>query len=291
MNGLFDMVAIIGCVLIHCLAQALYYQKEKQRIKQMESIHNFRDFGGYKTQNGARLKKGLLYRSGDLSKANDADLEQLSSLGIKTICDLRSERERRMEPDRIPVAGAFTFVHIPMRPIIEYHGRSVRRLLSLMFGRERRMDYVAESHKAYREYATSCLPQLKALFHHIANPENLPVLIHCSAGKDRTGVVSGLIQLVLGVSVETAMDDYLKTNDNLGKYTEEISRKISKLSYFGVPWKMFTPLFDARADFLNAAFAQVNEEFGAIDGWFRRGLGFSKSEQAALLAIFNDAPK
>jgi protein-tyrosine phosphatase len=262
-----------------------------QYAKCMERINNFRDFGGYNTKNGARLKEGLLYRSGDLSKATDADLEYISSLGIKTICDLRSERERRMEPDRTPQAAPFTFFNIPMRPIIDYHARSVRRLFSLMFGRERRIDYIAESHKAYREYATNYLPQLKALFQRISNPENLPVLIHCSAGKDRTGVVSSLIQLVLGISVETVMDDYLKTNDNLGTYTQEILRRISKLSYLGVPWKMFTPLFDARSDYLNAAFVQVKEEFGVIDEWFRRGLGFSQEEQGALLAVFIDAPK
>jgi protein-tyrosine phosphatase len=129
------------------------------------------------------------------------------------------------------------------------------------------------------------------LFHRISSPENLPVLIHCSAGKDRTGVVSSLIQLVLGVSIETVMDDYLKTNDHLGTYNEEILQRISKLSYFGVPWKMFAPLFEARSDYLNAALAQVKEEFGAIDKWFQQGLGFSQAEQAALLAVFNDGPK
>ncbi len=120
----------------------------------MESINNFRDFGGYKTQNGTHLKKGLLYRSGDLSKATDADLETIATLGIKTVCDLRSELERRKEPDRVPVAKPLTFFNIPMRPIIDYHGRSLRRLFSLMFGSERKMDYVAESYQAYREYAT-----------------------------------------------------------------------------------------------------------------------------------------
>ena len=254
----------------------------------MDSINNFRDFGGYKTRNGKRLKKGLLYRSGDLSRANDSDLDHLSSLGIKTICDLRSERERQRQPDRIPEAKPFTIFNIPMRPIVDYHARSLRRLLSLMFGRERRMDYVAESYKAYREYATSYLSQLKTLFQHISNPENLPVLIHCSAGKDRTGVVSSLIQLVLGVSPETVMDDYLKTNGSLAGYTEEIFQRLSKLSYFGVPWNMYAPLLDARSDYLNAAFAQVKEEFGAIDVWFRRGLGFSEKEQLDLLAVFRD---
>lgn len=258
-------------------------------MKQLEAIHNFRDFGGYKTQNGTFLKKGLLYRSGDLSRATDADLEHLSSLGIKTICDLRLENERQREPDRVPLVKPFTFFNIPMRPIVDYHARSLHRLFSLMFGRERRIDYIAEAHKAYREYATNYLPQLKTLFHRISNPENLPVLIHCSAGKDRTGVVSSLIQLVLGVSVETAMDDYLKTNGLLDGYTEEILRRLSKLAYFGVPWRIYVPLFDARSEYLNAAFAQIREEFGAIDEWFRRGLGFSQEEQIAFLAVFNHA--
>ncbi|MGB7872871.1 MAG: tyrosine-protein phosphatase [Anaerolineales bacterium] len=257
----------------------------------MQSINNFRDFGGYRTQNGTRLKEGLLYRSGDLSKATDADLERIASLGIKTVCDLRSELERRKEPDRVPTAKPFTFFNIPMRPIIDYHGRSLHRLFSLMFGSERRVDYVAESYQAYREYATRYLPQLKALFQRISNPENLPVLIHCSAGKDRTGVVSSLLQLVLGVSAESVMEDYLKTNERLDAYTEEIFRRLSKLSYFGVPWKMYAPLLDARTEYLNAALTQVKEEFGTIDEWFRRGLGFSEKEYFALVSVFSEYDK
>ena len=287
MSRQFDMVGFAASVRL-LVALAFYYLKERLHTEQMESINNFRDFGGYKTQNGTRLKKGLLFRSGDLSRATNSDLDHLTSLGIKTICDLRSEGERQRQPDRIPEAKPFTFFNIPMRPIVDYHARSLRRLFSLMFGRERRTDYVAESNKAYREYATRYLPQLKALFQRISNPENLPALIHCSAGKDRTGVVSSLIQLVLGVSVETAMDDYLKTNGLLNAYTEEIFQRLSKLAYFGVPWKMYTPLFDARSDYLNAALAQVKEEFGAIDEWFRRGLGLSDKEQLALVSVFND---
>jgi hypothetical protein len=65
---------------------------------------------------------------------------------------------------------------------------------------------------------------------------------------------------------------------------------LSKLGYFGVPWKrLYIPLFDARADFLNAALEQVKEEFGAVDEWFRCGLDFSEKEQKAFVAIFNDA--
>ena len=261
----------------------------------MEAIHNFRDFGGYETQTGECVRQGLLFRSGDLSRATDADLERLAALGIKTICDLRSDVERQQKPDRVleivsdGLVKTFTFVNVPMRPIVDYHARSLQRLLSVMFGRERRTNYVAESYKAYREYATSYLPQLKAFFRHIANPENLPVLIHCSAGKDRTGVVSGLIQRVLGVPFETVLDDYLKTNELLDAYTAEIYRQLRRLAYFGVPWKrMYLPLFDARTDYLQAAFDQVKDEFGAVDEWFRRGLGFSEKEQLTFQAVFRE---
>ena len=256
----------------------------------MQSINNFRDFGGYRTQNEMHIKKGLLFRSGDLSKATDVDLEYIVSLGIKTVCDLRSEDERKHEPDRVLTARPFTFFNIPMRPIVDYHGRSPGRLLSLMFGSERRRDYVAESYQAYRDYATNYLPQLKALFHRISNPENLPVLIHCSAGKDRTGVVSSLIQLVLGVPIETVMEDYLKTNDNLNAYKRDVFRRLSKLGYFGIPWKkLYAPLFAARTDFLNAALEQVKEEFGIVDEWFRRGLGFSEKDKSALVSVLSES--
>jgi protein-tyrosine phosphatase len=257
----------------------------------MDAIHNFRDFGGYKTVNGARLKKGLLYRSGDLSRASDADLDDLSALGIKTVYDLRSETERQREPDRVPEAAPFTVLHLPMRPIVEYHGRSLRRLLSLMFGRERRTDYVALSYQAYREYATDYLPQLKDLFQRISNPLNLPALIHCSAGKDRTGVVIGLIQLALGIPHKQVVGDYLESNGNLDTYTEEIFRRLSKLAYFGIPWKkLYAPLFAARADFINAALEQVKVEFGAVDEWLRRGLGFSEKDTHTLIDVFCDSP-
>lgn len=251
----------------------------------MEAIHNFRDFGGYQTASGATIKKGLLYRSGSLDKATNADLDELAVLGIKTICDLRSEQERLKEPDRIPDVEPVTFFNISMRPIVDYHSRSLKRLFSLMFGTERKTDYIAESYKAYRDYATGYLPQLKALFKRISNPENLPVLIHCSAGKDRTGVVSSLIQQMLGVPLDVAMDDYLITNQNMDEYNANVMRQLSKLAYFGVPWKMYVPLFDARRDYLNAAFTQVKEEFGALDNWMRNGLKFFEKDQAQLAEV------
>ena len=256
----------------------------------MELIHNFRDFGGYPTENGGRIKRGLLYRSGHLHRATDEDLARFSRLGIKTICDLRSIGERQHEPDRVPDVEAVTFFNIPMRPIVEYHARSLRRLFSLMFGEERKRDYIAESYVAYRAYAVDYLPEMKALLKYLADPEHLPVLIHCSAGKDRTGVLAGLIQQVLGVSLERVMEDYLKTEKYLDSYKEEIMARLKPLSYFGIPWRrMYMPLFDARRDYLLAAFEQMKAEFGIVQAWMRRGVGLSKDEEGMLRALLVEA--
>lgn len=255
----------------------------------MELIHNFRDFGGYPTENGGRVKRGLLYRSGHLHRATDGDLAAFSRLGIKTICDLRSEGERQREPDRVPDVEAITFFNIPMRPIVEYHARSLKRLYSLMFGEERKRDYIAESYAAYRLYAVGYLPQVRALLEHLLKPKNLPVLIHCSAGKDRTGVLVGLIQQILGVSFETVMEDYLKTDEHLGSYKEEIVGRLKPLSYFGIPWRrMYMPLFDARRDYLLAAFEQIRKEFGEVQNWLRRGVRLSQEDAENLRELLTE---
>lgn len=256
----------------------------------MELIHNFRDFGGYPTENGGRVKRGFLYRSGHLHRATDGDLAAFSCLGIKTICDLRSTGERQREPDRVPDAEAVTFFNIPMHPIVEYHARSLKRLYSLMFGEERKRDYIAESYAAYRAYAVGYLPQIKALLAYISDPAHLPILIHCSAGKDRTGVLAGLIQQILGVSFDAVMDDYLKTEEHLGSYKEEIMARLKPLGYFGIPWRrMYMPLFDARRDYLLAAFEQVKEEFGSVQAWLRRGVGLSQGDEGKLRALLTEA--
>ena len=100
----------------------------------MESIHNFRDLGGCDTQNGSVTRKGLIFRSGGLAQASHADLEKLTDLGIRTICDLRNPVEHREQPDRLPNDWDGQVVHIPIQAQIQDETKRVAHLFSLLFG-------------------------------------------------------------------------------------------------------------------------------------------------------------
>ena len=160
----------------------------------MKTIHNFRDFGGYSTQNGLRIRQGLLYRSGNLAHASEQDLTAIASLGIKTIFDLRIAAEIINDPDKIPVHAKIKAFNIPRQPIRESESRSIKQLLSMMFGKECKIDYLQLAKTMYQSYAIDTLDEFSTILKMIGNSDNLPILVHCTVGKDRTGVVVSIIQ-------------------------------------------------------------------------------------------------
>jgi protein-tyrosine phosphatase len=249
------------------------------------SIHNFRDFGGYVTQNGARLKKGLLFRSGNLSRVSDEDLAALSSLGIKTIVDLRTPIEIMKHPDRTLDIDDIQFVNIPMHPIRDSESRSIKQLISMMVGKERNVDYALLAKFTYQSYAVDFLIPYSTILKLLANRSNLPILFHCTAGKDRTGVVVSIIQRLLGVSSNIVMHDYLDSNFRLQAYQQTIMDRIKFLPILGIPRDKFLPLFEARKEYLQAAFNQIEKDFGTLDAYFRIGLQLSSNDQIGLAKV------
>ncbi len=248
----------------------------------METIHNFRDVGGQRTEDGLLVRRGMVYRSGSLARASDADLERLSSLGLRTVCDLRTHQERDDHPDRIPRHRGIRSLHIPVK--VNQHDESglLLRLLWLVFGRARRLDYGEVARKSYREYVTDFSPQFSAVMKVATEPQNLPMLIHCTAGKDRTGLACGLIQLALGVSPQAVMEDYLRTNDHLDEFTEEMLNRFGFVRFFGVSREMVLPLFEARREYLEAAFDQIRRDYGTVSDYLREGLSFSDEDRRRL---------
>lgn len=252
-----------------------------QRIL-LESIHNFRDFGGYKTQNGLMLKRGLLYRSASLERASDNDLKKLSALGIQTIIDLRTNKEKQKNPDRSPENSPLKFIHIPIKVKMHNESGFIWQLLSLLFGKARKIDYHEAMKVIYREYITNFRSQFSEIIMLVSDSRNLPLLIHCVGGKDRTGFACSLIQLILGVPVETVMHDYLKTNDHSHELKDEIQKRLKKFSSFGVAIEKFFPLLEARKEYLEAAFNQMRNDFGTVDDYIRDGLNFSDEDRLNL---------
>ena len=248
----------------------------------MESIHNFRDFGGYWTQDGSVIKKGLLFRSGSLAAISIDNKQQLSALGVRTICDLRSPREQRDKPDSIPDNWDGRYLHIPINGGMQPESGHISQLYSLLFGEARKINFTDVAMQAYRNYVTDFRAEYAEIISITSARENLPILIHCTAGKDRTGFACSLIQMLLGMPFELIIQDYLRTNDHLNEFKQEMGRKLKFLSVVGVPKQKFAPLFEARSKYLMAAYDQIRQDYSTIDRYFREGLSFSDHDRQRL---------
>jgi protein-tyrosine phosphatase len=109
----------------------------------------------------------------------------------------------------------------------------------------------------------------------VSDSHNLPILIHCAAGKDRTGFACSLIQLALGVPLELVVQDYLQSNDHLGQLRDDVLNRLKIFSILGVSRQKLFPLFEARREYIEAAFGQIEEDYPSLEDYIRQGLGLS----------------
>jgi len=171
-----------------------------ERHYPFEGCFNFRDIGGYLNQDGKRVKKGLYFRAGRQDRMSDKDLSQLSDLKISTQIDLRKPDEV-LDQGKGPLEAMGTkYINIAVIP----EGGSDQ--LSRLVGD------TGISGKRYLGYLEFGPTSWLRLFGILANEDNLPVVLHCTAGKDRTGVSTAFLLSVLGVSREVIEADYLLTN-------------------------------------------------------------------------------
>ncbi len=248
----------------------------------VQTIHNFRDFGGFPVQDGSIIRKGLLYRSGSLAEASDEDLAHLSSLGIRTVIDMRTHRERNQAPDRLPQTDALTYLHLPIKVSDHYETSRLMQLASLMFGQGRKIDFHQVSVQSYQEFVTGYKPEFGQVLKLVGDETRLPLLIHCTAGKDRTGFAAGLIQLLLGAPLEVVLQDYLLSNDLLETFQLEMQRRMKFLRFLGIPLEKFLPLFEVRREYLQASWEQIQRDYGTLGDYLRQGLGLMDQEQYSL---------
>jgi protein-tyrosine phosphatase len=250
-----------------------------ERRLPLEGAHNFRDLGGYRTADGHFVRWGRLYRSDDLAELTDADLEALAQLRLRWICDFRGPDERDRSPDRLPATAP------PEVEVLEISGTSIpmpelrSRILSGDLDGIDMDELLIESNVAF---ATRFAHRYRTLFERIAEPENLPAVIHCTAGKDRTGLAAALILLSLGVPRETVFADYLATNDYVHDETERRLFFIRIASFLRTDPDQVRPLFRVRREYLQAAFDAIEAEHGTIEGYLRDALGITAAERERL---------
>jgi protein-tyrosine phosphatase len=225
------------------------------------------------------VRWGLLFRSDDLAELTAADLARLRRLRLRLVCDLRSQPERAAAPDR-GVAG----LDLLALPVAE-QGVQPRFVRSeILSGGIAALAMERIMLQAYRDFATEHTQVWAALLRRLAEPDALPGLVHCTVGKDRTGFAAALVLLALGVPRETVLDDYLLSNRYLETWRRSTLRWVPIASLFRAKPADLAPVLEARPEYLEAAFAAIEERYGSLERYLRDALGLDPALRAALEA-------
>lgn len=230
----------------------------------LDGGHNFRDLGNYPTEDGLRVRAGLVFRSGRLTGIKTSDLARLRQINLMAVCDLRGNQERTHHPTPWQAMGAQDY----------WYHNDVVALGDLRRIFQRELSTADEAHavmlQLYRELPFVSHAAYKAVFSRIIHRQ-LPMVFHCTAGKDRTGVLAALLLAALGVPMPVISEDYIVTNqvanlraDTLFGVTDEAGR--------------LTPILQAKPEYLNAMFDAVMQRCGSVSAYLTDIIGLDQKE-------------
>lgn len=225
-----------------------------ERMLPMTGGFNFRDLGGIRLKGNRRVKWGKLFRADELSHLTEEDVAYLGSIPITSVIDFRAENEIKRSPDRLPETAQYTYPIAITPGAMRTDGIQDRDRASFS-------QQMKQMNKLYVS-DTACIRAYRVMFTIIQNNLSAPIVFHCSAGKDRTGMAAALILFALGASEETVMEDYMISKFNIAdKYKGLVER-----------YPRAEPIFTVRRAYLQAGIDQIKEEHGSIMNFLTRVL-------------------
>ena len=210
-----------------------------------------------------------LYRSDHLGALDAHDAEQIGRLGISRVLDFRGVDERCGAECRL---SGVTVHSLPIEPTI------VQKLSDMVAAGHRLTagDMVGHMQDTYRGFVRNNTPRFAEFFQHLlASGE--PTVFHCTAGKDRTGFAAALLLKAVGAPDDEVLADYLLTNDRL---------ELPQQSRLGLPREAMLVLWRVQPEFLQAALAEADRQYGSLEGYLREGLGLREPERAELRRLY-----
>lgn len=242
-----------------------------QRHIPLNGASNFRDIGGYKAQDGRSVKWRKIFRSDHLAALDDNDLKQLQSLGVGRAFDFRGVQESQ--------AQSYAWPHI-QRHSLSIEPTVVQRLQAQhLTGKPlTAADALDAMQCTYRDFVRADSHRFAELFDHLLEKPD-PLLFHCTAGKDRTGLAAALVLSALGVSEADIWRDYLLTNQ-LYKRNSTGATTLSP-DVLKIVWEV-------QESFLKASLDEIQIQYGGVPNYLKVKLGLSQAALAKLHALYLD---
>ncbi len=233
---------------------------------------NFRDLGGHITNDGRQVRHGMVFRSGQLVGLTDADLDQLASLGLRTVVDFRHEYEVGIfGADRLPPGTRLVSLPIAAAGMDASTHAAIRR------GEFAALPDLTAANRVFIRRNTTALSELLYL---LSDQDNLPLIFHCIGGKDRTGVAAAVVLATLGVPWPAIRDDYLRTNDLIGDAVEERIARLAQAVGSDVTRQASDEditaarhFFIVEPSYIDAALDEMVSMSGSVEQYVRDDLG------------------
>jgi protein-tyrosine phosphatase len=248
----------------------------------LAGVRNFRDVGGLPTVDGRRVRHGVLFRSGHLAHATQEDAAFLSSLGLHTIFDFRNAADQKLEGPDVALPGVRN-VNLPLSDPADgaefwkmVRDGDIEQLRTILGDGKAAARMIA----SYRQVIKERTAEHSRVLHALAD-DSVPALMHCAAGKDRAGLSIAVTLLALGVEREAIIADYLESNAKHRRYKVRRSNG-SGDAYSPEIMELLSPLFDARTEYLTAAFETIEETWGGVDPYLEKGLGLAPATRETL---------
>ena len=240
----------------------------------IEGTLNFRDVGGYATVDGRTMRTGRVYRSDHLNTVTDAGFEALRALGLRSVVDLRMPAERARQPSRLPADVEVVLGHASGAD----DAAQIELMEEIRAGRVTHVDE-QEIVEMYEGMLADATTMFAAVLRTVADAARRPVLFHCTAGKDRTGLSAALVQRLCGVPDESIVRDFALTNP----YRTEIRMRVlgAELAAVGIDIELIRPLIVAPVPALRAALAWIDRN-GGTEGYAVDACGVPAAAVAAL---------
>lgn len=282
-----SFLIIISSCVFSCKTQTFsapeYGISKTEKQLKIKKVTNFRTIGNIKNNDGRTLKEGMLYRSGHLYQLKKKSLKTFQNLGIKEVIDLRNSKEISQKPDQL----SDTFIY-KNYSAFEDEGDQLNQAKKLVLkGKVKGSDADQRMLDFYKNYVTENPAIIKEIIHEILDSEN-PVLYHCTAGKDRTGIITALILTILKFDRKTIENDYLLSNN----YRKQLVQKRLHLAnnlhflYPKMDLNVIEKLSWVEKNYLETAFSEIDKKYGSIDIYIHQNLGISENKRNEYILKF-----